>query len=99
MRRSGHIVQGKPKVGVSVTTGPTDDGASAMGPIAKTTGRKKADPMADSIPKQLREGGEASPCRASEDRFEVGTASSFVSRTKGCPDVRPAVRCAPPEAG
>ncbi|MDE1858718.1 MAG: nucleotidyltransferase family protein [Thaumarchaeota archaeon] len=68
----------KPKVGMSVTTGPMVVGRKAMGLMAKVAGRKKTDLMTDFVPEVLKRGGKVAAYYTTRDWFDVGTVSSFV---------------------
>lgn len=68
----------KPRVDMSVTTGPMVVGRVAMELMAKVAGRTRADLMTDFIPALLKKGGKVAAYYTTNDWFDVGTVSSFV---------------------
>ncbi|MDG6985479.1 MAG: nucleotidyltransferase family protein [Nitrososphaerota archaeon] len=68
----------KPKIDMSVTTGPMVAGPDAMELIAKTASKKRTDLMTDFIPELLRRGGKVAAYYTPDEWFDVGTVSSFV---------------------
>lgn len=68
----------KPKVDMSVTTGPMVIGPRAMELLVRVAGRKKTDLMTDFVPELLKRGGKVAAYYTTEEWFDVGTVSSFV---------------------
>ena len=68
----------KPKVDMSVTTGPMVVGPAAMKLMVKIAGRKMSDLMTDFVPETLRRGRKVAAYYTTQDWFDVGTVSSFV---------------------
>ena len=68
----------KPVVDMSVTTGPMVVGPMAMDLMVRVAGRKKTDLMTDFVPEVLKRGGKVAAYYTTQDRFDVGTVSSFV---------------------
>ena len=68
----------KPKVDMSVTTGPMVVGPMAMRLMVKVASRKKTDLMTDFVPEVLKRGGKVAAYYTSQHWFDVGSVSSFV---------------------
>jgi mannose-1-phosphate guanylyltransferase len=68
----------KPRVDMSVTTGPMVVGPGAMKLMVKTASRKKTDLMTDFVPEMIKRGGRVGAYYSSQEWFDVGTVSSFV---------------------
>jgi mannose-1-phosphate guanylyltransferase len=68
----------KPRVDMSVTTGPMVVGPMAMQLMTKVAGRTKSDLMTHFIPAVLKRGGKVAAYYTTNHWFDVGTVSSFV---------------------
>lgn len=68
----------KPKIDLSVTTGPMVVGRAAMAHMKKFAGRARPDLMTNFVPEILRRGGTVSAFYTQGEWFDVGTVSSFV---------------------
>ncbi|MDG7018515.1 MAG: hypothetical protein JRN73_09225 [Nitrososphaerota archaeon] len=75
----------KPRMDLSVTTGPMVVGPKAMELMVRLAGRKKTDLMTDFVPALLREGGKVAAYYTTQDWFDVGTVSSFVKLNEELP--------------
>jgi mannose-1-phosphate guanylyltransferase len=68
----------KPRVDMSVTTGPMVVGPMAMELMVKVAGHKKADLMTDFVPEVLKRGRKVAAYYTTRAWFDVGTVTSFV---------------------
>ncbi|HKT22380.1 MAG TPA: sugar phosphate nucleotidyltransferase, partial [Nitrososphaerales archaeon] len=68
----------KPRIDLSVTTGPMVVGPMAMDLMVKVAGRKRPDLMTDFVPEVLKRGGKVAAYYTTQAWFDVGTVTSFV---------------------
>ena len=68
----------KPRLDLTVTTGPMVVGPKGMALMEKLAGRKRPDLMTDFVPEMIHRGGRVSAFYTEKEWFDVGTVSTFM---------------------
>ena len=68
----------KPKLDLTVTTGPMVVGPVGMALMGKLAGRRRPDLMTDFVPEIIRRGGRVGAFYTEKEWFDVGTVSTFM---------------------
>ena len=68
----------KPRLDLTVTTGPMVVGPKGMTLMGKLAGRKRPDLMTDFVPEMIHRGGRVSAFYTEKEWFDVGTVSTFM---------------------
>ncbi len=68
----------KPRLDLTVTTGPMIVGPVGMALMEKLAGRKRPDLMTDFVPEIIRRGGRVGAFYTEKEWFDVGTVSTFM---------------------